>query len=362
MPSTFTVNKLIEKPASGSYNNAWAQPVNQNWDELDASLGGHSVIIVTGVIAGTYALTIDQYRPPNIEILGPLGANLTYALPAGVGGIWSVWNNTTGGHTINFAVTGGGSFLLPQGQRSLLVCDGVNIAAAQSVGANTANPTAVVGLTTVNGVASTLMRSDAAPPLDQSIAPTWTGIHRFNAGVSFAQAVSILATETLGASGEIDARPGTILVPTMAPGDNTTNAASTQFVHTSFAPLASPALTGTPTVPTAAPGTNTTQASNTAFVQAAIAALNVRHGTTTNGSINVGSLLINYGQHTTSGSSPDTITYTTAFTTAVFAVVPYLIDANMELFVSSGFTTSLSNFTVNFGATSQLMGWIAIGV
>lgn len=40
-----------------------------------------------------------------------------------------------------------------------------------------ANPTASVGLTAVNGVATTAMRSDAAPPLDQSIAPTWTNIH-----------------------------------------------------------------------------------------------------------------------------------------------------------------------------------------
>ena len=42
-------------------------------------------------------------------------------------------------------------------------------------------------------------------------------------------------------------------------------------LSTTYAPLASPALTGTPTVPTAAPGTNTTQAGSTAFVAAAVA-------------------------------------------------------------------------------------------
>lgn len=40
-----------------------------------------------------------------------------------------------------------------------------------------ANPTAVVGLAAVNGVATTFMRSDGAPALDQTIAPTWTGSH-----------------------------------------------------------------------------------------------------------------------------------------------------------------------------------------
>jgi hypothetical protein len=54
-----------------------------------------------------------------------------------------------------------------------------------------ANPTAQIGLSAVNGVATTAMRSDAAPALDQSIVPTWTGLHTFNAGqrVSSSQAV-----------------------------------------------------------------------------------------------------------------------------------------------------------------------------
>ena len=47
-----------------------------------------------------------------------------------------------------------------------------------------ANPTASVGLSAVNGVATTFMRSDGAPALDQGIVPTWTGIHTFNNGVT----------------------------------------------------------------------------------------------------------------------------------------------------------------------------------
>jgi len=43
-----------------------------------------------------------------------------------------------------------------------------------------ANPTGVVGLIAVNGVAATFLRSDSAPPIDQTIAPTWTGLHVFN--------------------------------------------------------------------------------------------------------------------------------------------------------------------------------------
>jgi hypothetical protein len=50
---------------------------------------------------------------------------------------------------------------------------------ATPAGASGANPTGTVGLTAVNGIASTFMRSDAAPPLSQAIAPTWTNDHIF---------------------------------------------------------------------------------------------------------------------------------------------------------------------------------------
>lgn len=44
-------------------------------------------------------------------------------------------------------------------------------------------------------------------------------------------------------------------------------------IDTTYAPLASPALTGTPTAPTAAAGTNTTQIATTAFVASAISGI-----------------------------------------------------------------------------------------
>jgi hypothetical protein len=47
-------------------------------------------------------------------------------------------------------------------------------------GVSGANPTASVGLSAVNGVATTYLRSDGAPALDQGITPTWTGAHAFS--------------------------------------------------------------------------------------------------------------------------------------------------------------------------------------
>ena len=50
--------------------------------------------------------------------------------------------------------------------------------ADQTASVSAANPTASVGLTAINGAAATYMRSDAAPPIDQAIAPTWTAMHK----------------------------------------------------------------------------------------------------------------------------------------------------------------------------------------
>lgn len=46
-----------------------------------------------------------------------------------------------------------------------------------------ANPSATLGLTAVNGTANTFMRSDGAPALSQAIAPNWTNVHNFTAGL-----------------------------------------------------------------------------------------------------------------------------------------------------------------------------------
>jgi hypothetical protein len=71
-------------------------------------------------------------------------------------------------------------------------------------GGTAANPSASLGLTAINGVATTYMRSDAAPALDVTIAPTWTATHNFTAatgmGVASPTAVLHLKAGTATAS------------------------------------------------------------------------------------------------------------------------------------------------------------------
>jgi len=74
-------------------------------------------------------------------------------------------------------------------------------------------------------------------------------------GLSLATNAAITATDTvLSAAGKLQ-KQITDLIASLS----------------SYAPLASPALSGTPTAPTASSGTNTTQIATTAFVTAAVA-------------------------------------------------------------------------------------------
>lgn len=127
MTSSYTTNKQIEKPANGDYNNTWSTPVNNDWDIIDQSLGGQTALNVVSA-SGTVALTVSQYRSPIIIITGLLTANVTYQIPAGVGGFWYVYNNTTGAYTITFANAAGGTTLtLAQGYTTTVISDGTNI-------------------------------------------------------------------------------------------------------------------------------------------------------------------------------------------------------------------------------------------
>ncbi len=69
---------------------------------------------------------------------------------------------------------------------------------------------------------------------------------------------------------------GSPTAPTAAVDTNTTQVATTAYVvGQGYAKLASPALTGTPTAPTASGGTNTTQIATTAFVTSAVSGVSV---------------------------------------------------------------------------------------
>lgn len=80
--------------------------------------------------------------------------------------------------------TGTASPALVAGSNVTITGTWPNQTVASSSASTGANPTGTIGLSGVNGSASTFLRSDGAPPLSQAIIPTWTGLHTFNAGLT----------------------------------------------------------------------------------------------------------------------------------------------------------------------------------
>ena len=96
-----------------------------------------------------------------LRVAGNTSGNVTIQ-PAAAAGTWSLTLPTTSGTASQFLQTDG---------------TGITTWASSLPSGSFANPTALVALTVVNGTATTAMRSDAAPALDQAIIPTWTGSH-----------------------------------------------------------------------------------------------------------------------------------------------------------------------------------------
>lgn len=311
--SVFSPNKNLEEPAHGSYNNDWDIPVNSNWTGIDTSFGGSTQISVTGIGAGTYALTIAQYQPPNIVFSGVLGANLVYVVPAGVGGMWSVLNSTSGAFSLTFGSSGGSSVVLPQGRRGLVVTDGALLQFADS-----------------NSLA---------------------------AAEAFATAADVVVLSTAEAFATTAANNAQSAAQTFATGAaNTAQSNAEAFTTAGFAPLANAHLTGVPTVPTAAPGTNTTQAASTAFVEA-ILATGLLSG---NGYLEIpvagDTWIIQWGIGTflSTGSA---VNFPIAFPVACFMAISNAYGSAATAFTQSVSTTQITAVNGISGTSS----WIAIG-
>ena len=123
---------------------------------------------VTLVVAFASVLTFVSL-PPEVQ-----AQVYNYFPPPGIG------YTQSGGMTLGSATGGaqGAGTLNAQG----LYVGGVAVSTSTT---SCANPSATIGLSAINGVATTCMRSDAAPALSQGIVPTWTGAHTFTDGATF---------------------------------------------------------------------------------------------------------------------------------------------------------------------------------
>lgn len=125
----------------------------------NGAVGAPALTWATETTSGWYRASAGNFRfsISAADVLTLTAAAVTIASPTVIG---SATGGAQGAGTIN--ATG-------------VYDDGVLL--ANQTGAN---PTGSVGLSAVNGVATTFMRSDGAPALSVSIVPTWTGEHKFS--------------------------------------------------------------------------------------------------------------------------------------------------------------------------------------
>ena len=109
--STTSANKALTLPANGEYIGTWDQPLNGDLTILDSALGGVTRLAATS--GGSTTLSAAQYQPLILNVTGSITADVTYIIPASVGGQWVVQNLTSGGYNVIIktpvAFTGTGS-------------------------------------------------------------------------------------------------------------------------------------------------------------------------------------------------------------------------------------------------------------
>ena len=136
MTSTFSTNKNLELPGNGDYVNTWNVPVNGDLSIIDAAFGGTTSLNAT---SGSVTLTYTQYQKLIFSITGAIAADVTYTIPAGVGGQWVINNasTTSNGSRVIFASGGGGTNqVAPRGSQVSIACNGTDVWTVSSVGSS----------------------------------------------------------------------------------------------------------------------------------------------------------------------------------------------------------------------------------
>ena len=137
MPSSYTSRLKLERQAAGENSGSWGDLVNYVFNRIDSSIKGYQSIDVSGNANVTLtsnnsttntddSTTDDQVHNAVLEFTGALTANI-YVFTDAVENNYTVFNNTSGSYTLNFAPTGGTGVEIKQNTRTLVYTDGTTM-------------------------------------------------------------------------------------------------------------------------------------------------------------------------------------------------------------------------------------------
>jgi hypothetical protein len=130
MPSSYTLNNGIEKPATGELSGTWGTTTNTNFDILDRAASGVGTIALSGT---THTLTTSdgtlsdgQYR---VLVLGgtPSGTNTITIAPNDAQKLYFVVNSS--GQSVVFTQGSGGNVTIANGKTAIIYSDGTGAGA-----------------------------------------------------------------------------------------------------------------------------------------------------------------------------------------------------------------------------------------
>lgn len=130
MPSTFTTNLGIQKPADGEQDGVWGDVVNDNMDIIDRASNGQLTLMLTGTSS---TLTTSNGIPSNgqykmLVLSGtPSGTHTITILPNDAQKIYFVQNNTA--QSVIFTQGSGGNTTILPSDSAIIYCDGAVLTA-----------------------------------------------------------------------------------------------------------------------------------------------------------------------------------------------------------------------------------------
>lgn len=125
MPSSYTLNTGIEKPADGEQSGTWGQTANLDFDIIDRALNGVGTVSLSGT---THTLTTSdgslsdgQYKV--LVLTGATtGTNTVTIAPSDAQKLYFVYNNSS--NPVVFTQGSGGNVTIAVGDTAIIYADG----------------------------------------------------------------------------------------------------------------------------------------------------------------------------------------------------------------------------------------------
>jgi hypothetical protein len=220
MASSYTTSLKIQQIGAGEQSGIWGSTTNTNWNLIEQA--------VTGVVSITMANS--NYTLSSLNGVSDEARNMVIVASGTNSAVWQIVaplvkkfyivnNLTSGGYAVTIGGATGSIVSIPTNTVGQVYCDGTNFFSAQtgSAGNFYVNGTLTAGAITDTGAFTTATQ-------------TTSGLATFNGAETHNGTATFNGTTN---------HVGTTTVPTVATGDNSTNAASTALVTSKIAAITS---------------------------------------------------------------------------------------------------------------------------